>query len=124
MRHNNQAVNEPRRFKRYYEVISGESRDDTGIRVRFTDKDAAKKAAKINQALCIGEWGTFVIVRLNFNESDEKGDFFREWRSFGGDAFYECRWYFRGNITGNRSYDDGLSFPALPTEPIDSQPRA
>lgn len=38
--------------------------------------------------------GVSVIVRPTYNESDDKGRFFREWRSFHGEAFKECRWSF------------------------------
>lgn len=34
-----------------------------------------------------------VIVRPDYNETDERGGtFYREWRSFGGEDFRECRW--------------------------------
>lgn len=34
-----------------------------------------------------------VIVRPDYNETDERGrTFYREWRSFGGEDFRECRW--------------------------------
>lgn len=36
--------------------------------------------------------GVCVIVRPSYNEKDEKGTFFREWRSFNGEPFKECRW--------------------------------
>lgn len=36
--------------------------------------------------------GLCVIVRPNYNETDSKGRFFREWRSFNGEALKECRW--------------------------------
>jgi hypothetical protein len=36
--------------------------------------------------------GKSVIVRPNYNEEDEKGRFFREWRSFNGESFKEVRW--------------------------------
>lgn len=36
--------------------------------------------------------GWCVIIRPNYNESDEEGSFFREWRSFDGEPFKECRW--------------------------------
>jgi hypothetical protein len=36
--------------------------------------------------------GVCVIIRPNYNEEDPKGKFFREWRSFNGEAFKECRW--------------------------------
>lgn len=35
--------------------------------------------------------GRSVIVRPNYNETDEKGGFFREWRSFNGEALKEVR---------------------------------
>jgi len=33
-----------------------------------------------------------VIVRPSYNEEDEKGRYYREWRSFNGSPFEECRW--------------------------------
>lgn len=36
--------------------------------------------------------GKCVIVRPTYNEEDSRGQFFREWRSFNGEPFYECRW--------------------------------
>lgn len=36
--------------------------------------------------------GVAVIVRPNYNESDSEGRYFREWRSFNGQPFKECRW--------------------------------
>ena len=36
--------------------------------------------------------GVSVLVRPTYNERDDKGRFFREWRSFHGEAFKECRW--------------------------------
>lgn len=44
--------------------------------------------------------GQSVVVRPNYNEEDEKGKFFREWRSFNGEPFRECRWPFDINDTG------------------------
>jgi len=38
--------------------------------------------------------GKSVIVRPLYNESDDDGRFFREWRSFDGGEFKECRWQF------------------------------
>lgn len=38
------------------------------------------------------EKGFSVLVRPTYNEEDEKGRFFREWRSFHGEPFRECRW--------------------------------
>lgn len=41
-----------------------------------------------------------VIIRPNFNEVDENGrNFYREWRSFGGENFHETRWFFAGDHT-------------------------
>lgn len=37
--------------------------------------------------------GKVVIVRPNYNEKNPDGtSFFREWRSFDGEPFKECRW--------------------------------
>jgi hypothetical protein len=38
------------------------------------------------------EKGKSVLVRPQYNEKDEKGKFFREWRSFNGEPFKEVRW--------------------------------
>lgn len=35
--------------------------------------------------------GICVIVRPNYNEKNAQGEFFREWRSFHGEAFKEVR---------------------------------
>ena len=35
--------------------------------------------------------GRSVLVRPNYNEKDGKGSFFREWRSFNGEALKEVR---------------------------------
>lgn len=36
--------------------------------------------------------GICVIVRPNYNETDDSGRFFREWRSFNSLPFKESRW--------------------------------
>jgi hypothetical protein len=37
--------------------------------------------------------GVCVIIRPNYNERYDDGkQFFREWRSFNGEDFKECRW--------------------------------
>lgn len=35
--------------------------------------------------------GKCIILRPNYNEKDVDGEFFREWRSFDGEKFKECR---------------------------------
>lgn len=35
--------------------------------------------------------GMSVVVRPSYNETDADGTFFREWRSFNGERFQECR---------------------------------
>lgn len=59
---------------------------------RLIDKEfATQEAAMIfgeplrGDKLCI-------IVRPKYNERDDKGEFFREWRSFDGKDFKEVRW--------------------------------
>lgn len=48
-------------------------------------------ADKIGESLCT----LCVIVRPNYNETDDQGRrFFREWRSFNGSTLEEVRWYF------------------------------
>jgi hypothetical protein len=51
-----------------------------------------EEAMRVGKHKCAD--GMSVIVRPNYNEKDSRGDFFREWRSFNGDAFKECKWYF------------------------------
>lgn len=51
----------------------------------FLDEEEAKKKA-------VPEKGKCVILRPRFNEEDEKGRFFREWRSFDGEPLKEVRW--------------------------------
>ncbi len=50
----------------------------------------------VDEAWTFGETqianGFVVIVRPNYNEKDASGSFFREWRSFNGKPFKECRW--------------------------------
>lgn len=54
----------------------------------FTDMDAAKSLADSK----LGK-GLSVILRPNYNETDENGKrYFREWRSFDGEALREVRW--------------------------------
>lgn len=53
------------------------------------DLDRAIDIAKENS-----NEGFSVIIRPNFNEEDEKGRFFREWRSFNGSLFKEVRFQY------------------------------
>ncbi len=51
----------------------------------------------IGSALTIGEsrkeMGVHVLVRPNYNETKDNGKkYFREWRSFNGNAFEEVSW--------------------------------
>ena len=50
----------------------------------------------VEEARAMGESqrakGQAVIVRPAYNEIDDKGDFFREWRSFDGGDFQEVDW--------------------------------
>lgn len=59
------------------------------------------KTQSLDDAFAIGKDktadGMSVIVRPNYNETDSKGRFFREWRSFNGEPFKEVRWEFPGN---------------------------
>lgn len=49
--------------------------------------------ARLVADMYVGE-GKSVIVRPTYNETDADGSFFREWRSFNGEPFKECRWGF------------------------------
>jgi hypothetical protein len=55
----------------------------------FHNYIAAKKYADKKTAK-----GLSVIIRPIYNEKDSKGEFFREWRSFNGEAFTEVKWRF------------------------------
>ena len=57
------------------------------IRVIFPDLPTAAMVARTHKRI-----GSAIIIRPNFNEQDERGKFFREWRSFDGEAWRECRW--------------------------------
>jgi len=54
---------------------------------RYPTLEAARAQGESKSAL-----GMSVIIRPNYNERDAKGDYFREWRSFNGEPFKECRW--------------------------------
>ena len=60
-----------------------------------------KEFSSIDAAMTVGEseksFGISVIVRPNYNEADDKGPFFREWRSINGEPFKECLWRFGGS---------------------------
>ncbi len=51
--------------------------------------------ATLEEARRVGESkradGMSVVVRPSFNEEDDNGRFFREWRSFNGEEFREVR---------------------------------
>jgi hypothetical protein len=55
----------------------------------FASLEAANEFAEGFKSL-----GVSVIVRPTYNETDSTGRFFREWRSFNGEAFKESRWNF------------------------------
>jgi len=50
-------------------------------------EEATSKGEKIRQI------GVSVTIRPNYNESDENGSYFREWRSMNGEVFQEYKWY-------------------------------
>ncbi len=55
------------------------------------------RLANLEDARALGETkrapGMCVIVRPTYNETDDAGKrFYREWRSFNGEPFKECRW--------------------------------
>lgn len=64
-------------------------------RIRFSDPLGA-----LAYALAQRTNGKAVIIRPSFNETDEHGSFFREWRSFDGGKFAEIRWYMH-DLHGN-----------------------
>lgn len=77
---------------RGFEVIVSEYVNDcvvmrSQIRVIFPDLPTAAMVGRTHK-----RGGSAVIIRPNFNEQDNDGKFFREWRSFNGEAWRECRW--------------------------------
>ena len=62
----------------------------------FGDRISDTEFPTLAQAQAFGESARFgdlcVIIRPSYNEMDDTGSFFREWRSFGGEEFKECRW--------------------------------
>jgi hypothetical protein len=65
------------------------------------ERDFEVLFSSLEKAMTEGEgWrsdGICVIVRPNYNEEDEKGHFFREWRSFNGEKLTEVRFKLPGN---------------------------
>lgn len=61
----------------------------------FGDRLLEIKVFCIEEAMVQGNLhladGRAVLVRPNYNEKDEKGHFFREWRSFNGEPLKETR---------------------------------
>lgn len=61
----------------------------------FGDRLSDIKVATIEEGMVQGNLhlanGRSVIVRPNYNEKDEKGEFFREFRSFNGEPLKEVR---------------------------------
>ncbi len=62
----------------------------------YGDRICDTEFSSLEQARDFGEPARFgdlcVILRPKYNERDENGRFFREWRSFSGEEFKECRW--------------------------------
>jgi len=56
---------------------------DNKVRVMIPDLPSAHSLAMTHKVM-----GNAVIIRPNFNEDG----FYREWRSFNGKAWQECRW--------------------------------
>lgn len=73
-----------------------------------------------SQALSHRAPGICVLIRPNFNEKNDRGDFYREWRSFDGGTFTEIHWYFKeaGNLPISFEVQDGDLLGRLPTVPI------
>ena len=61
----------------------------------YGDRLVDEKLSSVEDAKALGEKhraaGQSVVVRPNYNEEDSDGRFFREWRSFDGTPFKECR---------------------------------
>lgn len=73
-------------------VIVSKCNDEGRI---FGDRLFDEKYPTVEEARAIGLTkcadGVSVIIRPNYNETDSEGRHFREWRSFNGAAFKECR---------------------------------
>jgi hypothetical protein len=96
---------------------------DQDERTRWEDPLGALFSALKSRAV-----GKAVIIRPSFNEVDEHGSFFREWRSFDGEMFYEIRWYMK-DLSGISlrheppvktlfSDDRDIVLPNIPPAPI------
>lgn len=63
---------------------------------RIGERLSDSRHPSLEEAQACGETlrakGVCVIVRPTYNETDRNGRFFREWRSFDGAEFIECRW--------------------------------
>lgn len=70
----------------------------------FGERLVDRKMDTVEEATRLGHLyrvvGQSVVVRPNYNEEDEKGKFFREWRSFNGEPFREVRWLHDSQGTG------------------------
>lgn len=80
------------------EVIVSPTRNDhiCGARLQDLAYQDLESAYKVG-AYCVEHYAdskieVVVIVRPVYNEHDESGRFFREWRSFNGEPFKEVRW--------------------------------
>lgn len=67
---------------------------------RLVDKTFPTVEEALKQGGLYRTLGQSVVVRPRYNEKDEKGSYFREWRSFNGEPFKECRWPLDSNHTG------------------------
>lgn len=69
-----------------------------GVALGFSQEDHETRHDNIveaaKEASTLVADGIAVIIRPTYNEVDEStgGRFFREWRSFNGAKFQECRW--------------------------------
>jgi hypothetical protein len=65
---------------------------------RVSERISEQSLSTLEEALILGNSlvgeRLSVIVRPSYNEKDASGKFFREWRSFNGEPFKECRWNF------------------------------
>ncbi len=77
-------------------VIASRCVGDRGKETIWGDCLVDARFSSLEEAMIEGKKhcgrGMSVIVRPNYNEQDERGGYYREWRSFHGEAFKECRW--------------------------------
>ena len=79
---------------KHYQVIMSRCLHDRIFGDRLVDQEirSEHEATKLANDLTKCGSGYSVILRPSFNETDAKGSFFREWRSFNGESLREVRW--------------------------------